>query len=206
MKALLMTLALFCQPVLACTEVALEQALQLVEQNNPQLQAAKALYRSQLKQSDWKARLHLAYANAATESSDSHASVQLEIPLFDAMHEIRQQQNRQAMKQQHDELMSQFLLAAKQLCTDLKTIAVLQQTVQFDKDRLQYQQHRVDEGLAEAVSLWAFARALQKTEQALAQQQAEIAMTIYQVARKYGGRQWKPLQTLLVAEKNSVTL
>jgi len=132
--------------------------------------------------------------------------VQLEIPLFDAMHEIRQQQNRQAMKQQHDDLMSQFLLAAKQLCTDLKTIAVLQQTVQFDKDRLQYQQHRVDEGLAEAVSLWAFARALQKTEQALAQQQAEIAMTIYQVARKYGGRQWKPLQTLLVAEKNSVTL
>jgi len=202
MKAIILGLMLVSSNTLACSTEQLEQAVQMVMQNHVVITSSQQLYRAKAKQSSWKARLHLAYADVADSTDTPGTGIQVEIPLFDRSHEIELISTRVDRDKQQDAILAEFMQKMRSYCADQTRLTQLDRQRQFYRDRLQYQQQRVDEGLEEAVSLWPHAKAVQQAEQSHEQHQDQLSVELYALARQYGGTQWQQLQALLADRLN----
>lgn len=72
----------------------------------------------------------------------------------------------------------------------------------FWRDRLSFQQQRVDEGLDESVTLWQFVEKARQAEFEFQRDKGALAASVMTLSRQYGGKAWKQLQDLLGAMLN----
>ena len=186
---------------LACSQPQIESATALVLQSNPMLLAERYELAEQSRQRDWNAQLTLAYAVAQTESSDAmpNAAVQVVIPLFDRARELQVVKARSALQQRQDAVLNDFLKDIERLCAQADQVRAFDTMRGFYRDRLQYRQEQVNEGLAEAESLWQETEKVQQAEHDYRRGRGELAAMQLAIARRTGGEQWKHLQALLAA-------
>ncbi len=195
-------LLLLSPAAMACSSEQMERATQLMLEANPILQAQVAVTRLQSEQSDWKASLRLAVSTAQAKDSASGVAVAVEIPLFDKSNEIKLRQQQQALSNKRNELLEQFVGELSNYCELSDEQHRLLQQKQFHKDRLDYQQQRVGQGLDEAASLWTLAEQYQQSVQDWQSNTTTLELKRYSLARSWGGEQWQALQSVLAGTAN----
>jgi len=188
--------------VVACPPDQIEAATALVLRVNPVIVQERQALAEQSRQRDWQARLTLRYASEGADESmrtEPSAGLQVEIPLFDRARALEVQKARLALQRQRDGVLAEFLGRMETLCATSAEVSELDNSRQFYRDRLQYRQEQVREGLQAADSLWQETEEAQQAEHAFRRKRGELSAMQQTVARRFGGGQWKRLQALLVA-------
>jgi len=183
----------------ACTPAQIEAATELVLQANPVIQAERQELAEQSRQRDWSAKVTLGYALGGTDSDAAgpNAGIQMEIPLFDRANELKVVKARTAFQSKQDSVLNSFLADLEKLCSQADQVRELETMRGFYRDRLQYRQEQVKEGLEEAASLWEESEKVQQVEHDYRRERGELDAMRLAVARRFGGEAWKRLQALL---------
>ncbi len=182
----------------------IDEMLHLVAQHHPTLVAEHALMQAQRRQHRWTAQARVTYADQATtaEAGGVNTSITVAIPLFDRRHELARAKAKQQTAGVLQRVRHDFLTALSALCTAAANVRELDNQRAFYRDRLTYQQQRVDEGLADAVTLWQYVDKAQQAEHDYQRKKGELSATLTTTAREFGGTQWKNLQALLAETTN----
>ena len=205
MRTLPLLALLLSGNALACTQMQIEAATELVLQANPVILAERDEFTEQARQRSWSTQLALGYSLTNTlESGEAgpNASLRVVIPLFDRAHELKRIKARSAFQRRQDSVLADFLGQLEKLCSQADQVRELETMRRFYRDRLQYRQEQVMEGLAEADSLWQETEKVQQVEHDYRRERGELAARQLAVARRFGGEQWKRLQALLVESSN----
>jgi len=184
----------------ACTLAQIEAATELVLQANPVIRAERQELAEQSRQRDWSAKVTLGYALGGTDSTAAagpNAGIQVEIPLFDRANELKVVKARTAFQSKQDSILNSFLGDLEKLCSQADQVRELETMRGFYRDRLQYRQEQVKEGLEEAASLWEESEKVQQVEHDYRRERGELAAMRLAIARRFGGEAWKRLQALL---------
>lgn len=178
--------------------------LHLVEQYHPALVSERGVLAAQSRQHDWAAELGLSYADKSTTADAQGVNTQLRvsIPLFDRKHELALATQRNALTGQTQQLREAFLADLAKLCAQSTKVRELDTQREFWRDRLKYQQQRVDEGLDESVTLWQQVEKSRNAEYDYQRENGELTAQLITISRQYGGKEWKRLQALLAAMLN----
>ncbi len=190
----------FSGSALACTQSQIEAATTLVLFANPLIQAERQELAEQSHQRDWSARLTLGYTmggSAEATAGGPNAGIHVEIPLFDRANELKVVKARSAFQQRQDAVLSDFLGQMEKLCSKADQVRELDTMRRFYRDRLQYRQEQVKEGLEDADTLWKETEKAQEVEHDYRRKQGELAAMQLAIARRFGGEEWKRLQALL---------
>ena len=186
----------------AVSAAPLDEALGLVREYHPVLNASRAQLDEQARQRDWAARVSLGWTQRGTEfggEGGANAGVNLTIPLFDRKHELERARARAAFAEKRAGIEAAFLRDVRALGKSAGEAQAQTRMRDLYRDRLAYRKQQVEEGLQDADALWVEAEALQRAEQAVARSEGELAAELETVAREYGGSEWKRLQALLAA-------
>ena len=177
----------------------LDSLLRLVKTHHPTLVSERQILQSTQQQHDWKAQLGMSYAVESTDidAQGANAMLRLTIPLFDKKRELANAKQRSALAKAAQQQSELFLADLQKLCTQASNVKELETQREFYRDRLQYQQKRVDEGLDESVTLWSHAEKSQLAEFDYQREDGELTAQLITISRKYGGKEWKRLQALL---------
>lgn len=180
----------------------LDDAVTLVLEAHPVLAAERAAMQAQTRQRNWNADVTLSWTQRGTEfggEGGSNAGIRLRIPLFDRTHELESADARSAWQESRDTVLRRFLAEVETLVALAAEAREADTMRAFRKDRLEYRKKQVDEGLAEADSLWAVAERLKQAEHEYSKARTKLEAMLESVARQYGGEQWKRLRALLAA-------
>jgi len=191
--------ALLLLPVLAAA-APLDDAVALVLEAHPVLAAERAVLEAQTHQRDWNADVTLSWTQQGTEfggAGGPNAGIRLRIPLFDRSHEIKAATARSAWQNSRDTVLRSFLAEVEKLTEQAAEVRATDAMRAFHKDLLEYRKKQVDEGLAEANTLWDVAANVQQAEHEYRKARTKLEAMLESVARQYGGEQWKTLQALL---------
>lgn len=184
----------------------LDDAIALVRQAHPVVQARQAEYRETTRQRDWSSDITLGWTQRGTAEGGAagpNAGIRVTIPLFDRSHELRSVSARREWVESSEALLAAFLDAVAehdQLVLDVHEADTLRH---FWRDRLAYQQRQVEDGLQEPDSLWPVAESMQRADLDYLRRSRRLEALRERVAREYGGAQWTTLQALLVEHANS---
>ena len=178
--------------------------LRLVEAAHPVLLSERDVLQSSRRQYSWRADVLLSYAiePTNTEAQGANTLLRVSIPLFDHKRALATAKQQNAVTKTTQQIREAFLADLQTLCTQAANVQALDTQRAFYRDRLQYQQKRVDEGLDEAVSLWSQAEKMQQAEFDWRREDGELTAQLMTLSRKYGGHEWKRLQALLGAMLN----
>lgn len=178
----------------------LDDAIALVQRAYPVLQSQEAVYREATRQRDWSTDLTLGWTERGTAEGGAagpNAGIRVSIPLFDRSHELRSAEARSAWLSARESVLAAFLAAV----TGLEELALATREADtmsdFWRDRLEYQQRQVEEGIVEPDTLWPVAESMQRAEILHGQKQQALASRQEAIAREYGGQQWMTLRDLL---------
>lgn len=180
----------------------LEEALLIVAGANPVLLAEHQAHAEAQRQRDWKASLSLGYdTNTSFESGDAgaRAALRVEIPLWDRTSQVEKAKARAALIGKEDSLRVSLLGDIQTLCELSSQVKALDTLRAFTRDRLDYRQERVNQGLDPAETLWREAETMQRAEHDWQRESGKLDALRLTLARRYGGEEWVRLQTLLSA-------
>ena len=183
----------------------LEEALVLVTTANPVLVAESSAYAETQKQRDWKAVLSLGYdTNTTFETGDAgaRAALRVEIPLWDRANQIEKAQARATLVAKEDNARVSLLGDIQSLCELSSQVKALDTLRLFTRDRLEYREERVNQGLEPAESLWREAESMQRAEHDWQRESGKLEALRLTLARRYGGEEWPRLLSLLTAMTN----
>lgn len=183
----------------------LDDAIVLVQRAHPVLQAEYAEYRETTRQRAWSTDLTVGWTERGTAQGGAagpNAGIRVSIPLFDRSHELRNAEARSDWMASRDGVLKAFLAAVAELEAQAVTSHEASTMRDFWRDRLEYQQRQVEEGISEPESLWSVAESMQRADLAYAQHEQTIAALQERIAREYGGEQWMTLRDLLVEYAN----
>jgi hypothetical protein len=201
MRTLLILALVISSDAQACATAKIEAAAELMLQINPVLQAEQQELAEQSRQRDWSARLSLGYNSGSVDyavSAGPNAGIQVEIPLFDRARELKLAKARTAYQSKQDSILNSFLGDVEKLCTQSGQVKELVAMHSFYRDRLQYRQEQVKEGLEEAAVLWEEVEKVQQVDHDYRREWGELLAMRLSIARRFGGAAWKQLQALLV--------
>lgn len=177
----------------------IDQMLSLVRANHPALVSEQEVLNATTQQHDWKADVLMSYAIQPTDSDaeGANAMVRVSIPLFDRKRELATAKQRSAFTKAAQQQTELFLADLAKLCAQSTKVSELDTQREFWRDRLQYQQKRVDEGLDESVTLWQYVEKSRNAEYDYQRENGEVTAQLITISRQYGGNEWKRLQALL---------
>lgn len=180
----------------------LQEALRIVSIANPVLRAANRANAEAQRQHDWKAVVNLGYdtnTTFETGQAGARAAIRVEIPLWDRRTDLEKAKADVALVTQQDSTRKALLADIQSLCELASQVEALDTLRQLTRDRLEYRQERVDQGLESAESLWREAEAMQRAEHDWQRESGKLEALLLTLARRYGGDQWERLQSLLSA-------
>lgn len=180
----------------------LQEALTLVAAAHPVLVAEADAFAEAQRQRDWKAVVSLGYdTNTSLESGDAgaRAALRVEIPLWDRTSQIEKAKARAALLGKEDSARISLLSDIQALCELASQVKALDTLRAFSRDRLEYRQERVNQGLDPADTLWREAETMQRAEHDWQRESGKLTALRLTLARRYGGEEWPRLQTLLSA-------
>lgn len=183
----------------------LGETMRLVSLANPVLRAAHTANAEAQQQRDWKAVLRLGYdTNTTFETGDAgaRAALRVEIPLWDRSSRVEKAKARAALVSKEDSTRIALLSDIQSLCELSSQVEALNTLRELTRDRLEYRQERVDQGIEQADSLWREAEAMQRAEHDWRRESGKLKAMRLTLARRYGGAEWERLQALLVAMTN----
>lgn len=202
-------LLLFALPVLALAECPgngrLEEALTVVSLANPVLRAVNRANAEAQRQRDWKAVLNLGYdtnTTFETGAAGARAALRVEIPLWDRRTDLAKAEAEAALASQQDSTRTALLADIQRLCELSSQVGALNTLRTFTRDRLEYRQERVNQGLESAESLWSEAESMQRAEHDWQRESGKLQALRLTLAHRYGGSEWQRLQALLIAMTN----
>jgi hypothetical protein len=201
MRALFLLAVILSSGAQACATAKIEAAAELMLQINPVLQAERQELAEQSHQRDWSARLSVGYNLGSVDTTVSdgpNAGIQVEIPLFDRARELKLAKARTAFQSKQDRILNSFLGDVEKLCSRNGQVKALEALRGFYRDRLQYRQEQVKEGLEEATVLWEELEKIQQVDHDYRREWDELLTLRLTIARRFGGEAWKQLQALLV--------
>ena len=102
-------------------------------------------------------------------------------------------------RQKEDSARVSLLSDIQSLCELSSQVQALETLRAFARDRLEYRQERVNQGLDPADSLWNEAESMQRAEHDGQRESGKLAALRLILARRYGGEEWPRLQALLTA-------
>ncbi|MCE0732466.1 hypothetical protein LWH48_06570 [Halomonas sp. G15] len=178
----------------------LDDAIALVQRVHPVLQAQHAEYRETTRQRDWSSDITLGWTERGTAeggAAGANAGIRVTIPLFDRSHELRTAEARSTWMASRDGVLTGFLASVAELEAVMLELHEAQRMRAFRRDRLEYQQRQVEEGIAEPDSLWPVAEAMEQADLLYAARQRRSEAMREHVAREFGGGQWTTLRDLL---------
>jgi hypothetical protein len=180
----------------------LQEALVLVSHAHPVLIAEGSAHAETQKQRDWKAVLSLGYdTNTTFETGEAggRAALRVEIPLWDRASQIEKAKARATLVAKEDNARASLLGDIQGLCELSSQVKALDTLRNFARDRLEYRQERVTQGLDPAESLWSEAESMQRAEHDWQRESGKLDALRLTLARRYGGEEWARLQALLTA-------
>lgn len=180
----------------------LEEALTLVAVAHPVLIAEADAFAEAQKQRDWKAVLSLGYdTNTTYETGDAggRAALRVEIPLWDRTSQVEKAKARAELVGKEDSARISLLADIQSLCELASQVKALDTLRTFSRDRVEYRQERVNQGLDPAETLWREAETMQRAEHDWQRESGKLDALRLTLARRYGGEEWQRLQTLLTA-------
>jgi hypothetical protein len=180
----------------------LQEALLLVSTANPVLIAETQAHHATQRQRDWKATLSLGYdTNTTYEAGEAgaRAAIRVEIPLWDQSNQIEKAKARATLAGKEDSARVSMLSDIQSLCELSSQVQALETLRAFARDRLEYRQERVNQGLDPADSLWSEAESMQRAEHDWQRESGKLEALRLTLARRYGGEEWPRLQALLTA-------
>ena len=177
----------------------------LVTTANPVLVAAGAVVQESRKSRDWNAVLTIGYDSNETYetgAAGTRAAVNVQIPLFDNQSRVAKAKEQAAFTAQQDATAAAFIGDIQTLCDLASQRSGFETMRSLTKDRLEYRQERVNQGLDPADRLWQEAEALQNQEHQWRAAESKLDALRLTLARRYGGEEWPRLQVLLTAMTN----
>jgi hypothetical protein len=183
----------------------LEEALVLVSTVHPVLIAEGSAHAETQKQHDWKAVLSRGYdTNTTFETGEAggRAALRVEIPLWDRANQIEKAKAHATLVAKEDNARVSLLGDIQSLCELSSQVKALDTLRIFTRDRLEYRQERVTQGLDPAESLWREAESMQRAEHDWQRESGKLDALRLTLARGYGGEEWSRLQALLTAMTN----
>lgn len=197
----LLTLLLLTVP-LQGGAAPLDDAMALVLAAHPVLAAERAELEATGRQHDWKSDLTLSWTEQGTDyggPGGANAAIRVSIPLFDRSSELRIAKAKVAAQRADDTIRAAFLADVARLRESAAKVRELETLRALQRDRLEYKRRQVDEGLAEADTLWTEVERMQKAEHDYRRELETLDAALDTTARKYGGDEWTRLRDLLAA-------
>ncbi|WP_445005129.1 hypothetical protein [Halomonas mongoliensis] len=186
----------------------LDDAIALVQRAHPVLQARQAEYRETTRQRDWSSDITLGWTQRGTAeggSAGANAGIRVTIPLFDRSHELRSAEARSGWILSRDGVLTGFLASVAELESVAFELHEAERMRAFRRDRLEYQQRQVEEGIAEPETLWPVAEAMEQADLAYAERHRRNEAMREHIAREFGGGQWTTLRDLLAEHVRQMT-
>lgn len=186
----------------------LDDAIALVQRAHPVLQAEHAAYRETSRQRDWSSDITLGWTQRGTAeggAAGANAGLRLSIPLFDRSHELRTAEARSAWMVSRDGVLTGFLASVAELEGVAFESHEAERLRAFRRDRLEYQQRQVEEGIVEPDSLWPVAEAVEQADLDYTERQRRREALRERIAREFGGGQWTTLRDLLAEHVRQMT-
>lgn len=180
----------------------LSEALRLLHQANPVLLAERARDSEQARQHAWEAAITVGYSITETFESGAagpNAQLRVRIPLWDRSTQLQTAKDHAATIKRQADAEAALIADLQTLCEQAHDTRALERRRDFTKDRLNYRQERVDQGLDPADSLWSEAEAMQTASHDWQRAQANLVSSRLALARQYAGDQWGRMLTLLEA-------
>ncbi|MFC2992939.1 hypothetical protein [Halomonas tibetensis] len=193
-----------CAPS-AVLAAPLDDAIALVQRAHPVLQAQQAQYRETTRQRDWSSDITLGWTQRGTAEGGAagpNAGIRVSIPLFDRSHELRSAEARSGWMLSRDGVLTGFLASVAELEALMFERHEAERMRDFRRDRLEYQQRQVEEGIAEPDTLWPVAEAMEQADLAYAERHRRGDALRERIAREFGGGQWTTLRDLLADHAN----
>lgn len=189
------------------TAAPLDDALDLVVNQNAAISARQAEACALAKQSPWTSEVRLGYQAQGTreQAAGLDAGISVKIPLFDRKQEIDAARARYQLRQAQQELRGEFINAVGKLVELAGALPAAAETCAFTRDRLDYVRQAVDEGREEADALWPVAGNVREAEQTLTAAKQRYCVQFENLARTYGGERWTTLRDLLAAHVRART-
>lgn len=198
MRGLAIALALLASG--PCAAAELDDAVALVLAAHPVLIAERGQLEAASRQHDWKTDVTLSWTRRGTDYggvSGANAGIRLSIPLFDRSRELRMAKARAAESQAEEQVRDAFLADVATLRATAANVRELETLRDLQRDQLQYRRKRVEQGLANADTLWPEAEKMQKADNDYRRELEALDAALDTMARKYGGDEWKRLRDLL---------
>jgi hypothetical protein len=179
----------------------LDEALHLVVQESVVVQAAHENALEVSKQSDWAARVRLAYQMEGTDADSEglNMGAYLEIPLFSRKGRLAETEARYKAADTEYKIREKFLADVAKITTLNAELNEAKHMRQYYKDRLQYYKEAEENGLIDPGKLWPEAKQAQTAHFKMTKLTTKLSASIEEIARTYGGRRWQRLQLLLAA-------
>ena len=178
----------------------LDDAIALVQRAHPVLQAREAEYRETTRQRDWSSDITLGWTQRGTAEGGAagpNAGIRVSIPLFDRSHELRSAEARSGWMLSRDGVLTGFLASVAELEAISFELHEAERMRAFRRDRLEYQQRQVEEGIAEPDTLWPVAEAMEQADLVYAERLRRSEAMRERIAREFGGEQWTTLRDVL---------
>ena len=186
----------------------LEEALRLVETANPVMRAKAHAFGEAQRQRDWSAKLSMSYdTNTTLEAGASgpRGLLSVEIPLFDRSTHLAKAEARAVYVGEVHAMRTAFLADLRSICELAAEVGAHDDYRAFNRDRTIYRQERVDEGLDTPDSLWSEFDAAQRAENDWRAARGRLSALRLTMARRWGGSQWRRLQSLFEAMTATAT-
>ena len=199
----MLAVALLASPAFADP---LDDAVALVLAAHPVLVAERGVRSAEARQRDWKTDLNLSWTQQGTEyggTSGPNLGVRMSIPLFDRSREQREAKAAADLRKSEQTVLEAFLADVARLGEAAAKVRERERMRAFYRDRLEYRSEQVDEGMAEAGTLWAEAEQVQTADLDFRRESESLAAALEAAARRHGGEEWMRLRDLLAEITNS---
>lgn len=196
----LIAIALALSAARVCPAAELDDAVALVLAAHPVLVAERAQLEAAGRQHEWKTDVSLSWTQRGTDyggAGGPNAGIRFSIPLFDRSRELRLAKARAAERRAEEQVRDAFLADVATLRANAANVRELKVMRDLQRDRLEYRRKQVEQGLAEADTLWADAEKMQKADNDYRRELDALETAIDTTSRKYGGDEWKRLRGLL---------
>ncbi len=142
--------------------------------------------------------------NINTDSKGLNGQLTLKIPLFSNEQNSKISKAHAAAAVEREKVVVSFLSVVKQLILLNQQWKSADENYKLKQDKLEYYKRSLKEGLLESpAELWVHAEASKAAEHAAAEKMVEYKTELDIVSRQFGGAQWRPLKTHLIAHVNS---
>lgn len=177
-----------------------ESVLLLARVADPVLEAERDEYRAVAEKPNWKLDLGAGWTHNGTEYGGAggvNAGIRVSIPLVDRTNDIERARARVALTKSEDSRTQALLLELEKLCNKVQEAEALDEKRRLLRDKLGWQQKRVDEGYDKPAALWQATEEAAKADQDWRKLTAEMKRLRDRLARTFGGERWSEIKRLL---------